>query len=121
MGWSRADGGRHHDARQYRLRTLGESDKAAVDLRAVAAVMLNALDDPDLDVRAAVLAQVPRDRLETAVVTVEPGRSMCSNEDGTVNRRAYTLAVVEALRDALRRHDVFVTPSRRWSDPPANS
>jgi TnpA family transposase len=33
-----------------------------------------------------------------------------------VNRAAYTLCVLEQLQTALRRHDVFVTPSNRWGD-----
>jgi len=39
--------------------------------------------------------------------------------DGKVDRRAYTLAVVEALHRALRRRDVFVIGGRRWGDPQA--
>jgi TnpA family transposase len=34
-----------------------------------------------------------------------------------VNRRAYTVCVVERLHEALRRHEVFVEPSERWGDP----
>jgi TnpA family transposase len=34
-----------------------------------------------------------------------------------VKRPAYTLCVVERLQEALRRHDIFVTPSERWGDP----
>ena len=36
-----------------------------------------------------------------------------------INRKAYTLCVVERLQEALRRHEVFVAPSERWSDPRA--
>lgn len=60
-----------YQARQNRLRTIGEYDKAATDLRTVATVIITALDDPTVDMRAAVLAQVSRDRLETAVDAVE--------------------------------------------------
>jgi len=35
------------------------------------------------------------------------------------DHRAYTLCVVERLRDSLRRRDVFVPASRRWGDPRA--
>lgn len=34
-----------------------------------------------------------------------------------VDRRAYTLCVVQRLQESLRRRDVFVTPSERWGDP----
>jgi TnpA family transposase len=36
-----------------------------------------------------------------------------------IDRTAYTLCVVERLQEALRRHEVFVSPSERWSDPRA--
>ena len=37
-----------------------------------------------------------------------------------IDRKAYTICVVERLQEALRRHEVFVAPSERWSDPRAN-
>jgi hypothetical protein len=37
--------------------------------------------------------------------------------DVSVDRRAYILAVTDALYRALRRRDVFVTAGRRWGDP----
>lgn len=36
-----------------------------------------------------------------------------------VDRRAYTLCVLEQLQDALRRRDVYVAASERWGDPRA--
>src|SRR5450631_339886 len=38
-------------------------------------------------------------------------------EDGKINYRAYTFCVLDQLRDALRRRDVFVSPSWRYADP----
>lgn len=38
---------------------------------------------------------------------------------GQVDRRAYTLCVLERLQDGLRRRDVFVSRSERWNDPRA--
>ncbi|MFI5898312.1 DUF4158 domain-containing protein [Actinoplanes sp. NPDC051513] len=38
---------------------------------------------------------------------------------GTFNRHAYTVAVVERLRESLRRHEVFVPGLRKWGDPTA--
>jgi hypothetical protein len=40
-------------------------------------------------------------------------------ETGGVDRRAYTFCVLEAMRDHLRRRDVFVAASRRFADPRA--
>ena len=37
--------------------------------------------------------------------------------NGHIDRRAYTLCVMERLQDNLRRRDVFVPASERWSDP----
>jgi TnpA family transposase len=42
---------------------------------------------------------------------------LCANHD--VDRRYYTFCTLERLQDALRRRDVFVAPSERWSDPRA--
>jgi TnpA family transposase len=39
--------------------------------------------------------------------------------DGTLDRRAYTFCVLERLRDALRRRDVYAPGSSRWADPRA--
>jgi TnpA family transposase len=37
--------------------------------------------------------------------------------DGSIDRRAYTFCVLDGLRKAIRRRDVFVTPSWRYADP----
>jgi TnpA family transposase len=37
--------------------------------------------------------------------------------DGTVDRRAWTLCLVDLMRGALRRREVFATPSLRFADP----
>jgi hypothetical protein len=37
--------------------------------------------------------------------------------NGTVDLKAYTFCVLERLRQALRRRDVFVMPSIRYADP----
>ncbi len=38
-------------------------------------------------------------------------------QNGVVDRRAWTLCLVDRLRGAIRRRDVFVTPSLRFADP----
>ncbi len=39
--------------------------------------------------------------------------------DGLLHRPAYTFVVLERLREALRRRDVYAPISRRWADPRA--
>lgn len=41
------------------------------------------------------------------------------NPQEQLDRRAYTFCVLEGLRHALRRRDLFVSPSLRWGDPRA--
>ncbi len=40
-------------------------------------------------------------------------------DDGRVDRKAYSLAALESLHEAMRAREVFVEPSERWSDPRA--
>ena len=46
-----------------------------------------------------------------------------TNGNGTPNakieRKTYSLGVVEALQDNLKRRDIYVAPSERWADPRA--
>lgn len=44
-------------------------------------------------------------------------RRMAVDKEGQVNRPAYTLCVLQYLQDGLRRRDIFVPSSDRWSDP----
>ncbi len=46
-------------------------------------------------------------------------RRLVFDKDGQINRRGYTLCVMDRLQDALRRRDVFVKSSDRWGDPRA--
>ena len=50
---------------------------------------------------------------------VIPGswRGWVIGEADTVDRRSYTLCVLEQLQERLRRRDVFASPSERWGDP----
>lgn len=54
----------------------------------------------------------------TAVVT-KAWRRLVFDKDGLVNRKGYTLCVMDRLQDALRRRDVYVEISDRWGDPHA--
>ena len=55
----------------------------------------------------------------TAVITNAWRRLVLNKEDGQVNRKGYTLCVMDRLQDALRRRDVYVEDSDRWGDPRA--
>ena len=44
-------------------------------------------------------------------------RGRVIGKDNRVNRRAYTLCVLEQLQDRLRHRNLFVSPSERWGDP----
>lgn len=68
----------------------------------------------------AVLAQRRIDPLGIDLSVVAPSwRQLVVTEAGEVDRRAWTLALTEALHQALRRRDVFVIGGRRWGDPRA--
>ena len=54
-----------------------------------------------------------------AVVTTAWRRYVYGANDA-VDHRAYTFCVLDQLREALRRRDVFVTPSWRYADPRRN-
>jgi TnpA family transposase len=69
---------------------------------------------PDLDRRRRVTA------IDEAVVTtvVTPAwRRHVYPEEGKLDRHAYTFCVLDQLQQALRRRDVFVNDSTRWTDP----
>jgi TnpA family transposase len=46
-----------------------------------------------------------------------PWHRLVLSNDGDVDRSAYTLCALDRLQDGLRRRDVFVAASDRWSDP----
>jgi TnpA family transposase len=52
-------------------------------------------------------------------VVTKAWRRLVFDKDGQVNRRGYTLRVMDQLQDALRRRDVYVDASDRWGDPRA--
>jgi len=62
------------------------------------------------------------DMLEAPLAVVPPAwRRLVVQTAPTyrVDRKAYTFALLEQLQAALKRHDVFVTPSEKWADPRA--
>jgi hypothetical protein len=61
----------------------------------------------------------PRMHHAPLAVVSRAWRRYVVNREQEVHRPAYTLCVVEREHSALRRHDIFVTPSERWGDPRA--
>jgi TnpA family transposase len=47
-------------------------------------------------------------------------RALVEPEPGRIDRAAYTMCALEALRDGLRRRDVYVARSERYGDPRAS-
>ena len=60
-----------------------------------------------------------QDVAPSAVVTTAWRRYVYGANDA-VDHRAYTFCVLDQLREALRRRDIFVTPSWRCADPRRN-
>ena len=60
----------------------------------------------------------PESPAPPAVIT-KPWQGYVLREDGSVDPRAYTFCVLDGLRKALRRRDVFTSPSWRYADPRA--
>lgn len=52
-------------------------------------------------------------------VITKPWQVYVLRKDGSVDPRAYTFCVLDGLRKALRRRDVFTSPSWRYADPRA--
>lgn len=52
-------------------------------------------------------------------VITKPWQRHVLREDGSVDPRAYTFCVLDGRRKALRRREVFVSPSWRYADPRA--
>ncbi|GGJ58600.1 Tn3 family transposase [Deinococcus roseus] len=59
------------------------------------------------------LREVPTDLLD------RQWKSKLKNEDGTLNRAAYTLGVLEHLWESLSKREIFVETSVRYTDPTA--
>lgn len=77
---------------------------------------------PDLARRRTSVRPLTRADVAEAVVMPAWRRAVFTNPDlpaDAVDRDAYVLCVLEQLHRALRRRDVFATPSLRWADPRA--
>ena len=62
--------------------------------------------------------RIGRDEIPGTLVTPTWERSVFVEPD-QVERRSLTFCVLEQLRSALRRRDVFVSKSTQWGDPRA--
>ncbi len=79
-----------------------------------------------LDFLATLEEAHPPDMVEAPLAAIpKVWRARVVNPDAAdrpdyhVDRRAYTLAVLEQTQAALRRRDLFVAPSEKWADPRA--
>jgi len=61
---------------------------------------------------------VRADEVPLALAT-GPWAARIVGPDGVLNRPAFTFLVLERLREALRRRDIFAPVSQRWTDPRA--
>ena len=52
-------------------------------------------------------------------IVYKPWQRHVLREDGRINERAFTFCALDKLRVAMRRRDVFVSPSWRYADPQA--
>jgi TnpA family transposase len=69
--------------------------------------------------QAAGRRTVTPELLPTGFVS-RPWRALIEPRPGEIDRGAYTMCALEGLRDALRRRDVYVTPSERYADARAS-
>lgn len=104
------------DARYRRIRTflptlLEHIQFGANPAGAPVAAALTWLRDNDS--RSKSLSPAPME------VITKPWQGHVLDQDGGVIPRPYTFCVLDGLRKALRRRDVFVTPSWRYADPRA--
>jgi TnpA family transposase len=69
---------------------------------------------------AKIEGQRRTDMSQSPLEVVPPAwRRQVISQNGSIERRAYTLCVLEQLIDSLRRRDLFVEKSDRWSNPQA--
>ena len=74
----------------------------------------------------AVLAALPdvlegrkADPSQVDLSVLSPAWQRLIGTAGEIDRRAYTVAVMDAVHKVLRRRDIFVVGGRRWGDPRA--
>ena len=72
-----------------------------------------ALDWLDANKKPRSATSAPRE------IISKPWQRYVLREDGEINARAYTFCVLDQLQSALKRRDVFVSPSWRYADPRA--
>lgn len=60
-----------------------------------------------------------KDPGEVDLSVLSPAWQRLVTASDEINRKAYTVAVMDAVHKALRRRDIFVVGGRRWGDPSA--
>ena len=56
------------------------------------------------------------DNAPTSIIS-KSWRRLTYDQGGRISKKGYSLCLLEKLQDGLRRRDVYVTESDRWSDP----
>ncbi len=74
---------------------------------------------PALAALPAVLDGRTTDPGQVDLTNLSPAWQRLIGTEGEIDRRAYTVAVMDAVHKALRRRDIFVVGGRRWGDPRA--
>lgn len=77
---------------------------------------------PELARRRVRARQLRREEISAAVVPPAWQRAVYHSRElpeGAADRDAYVLCILEQLHRALRRRDIFASPSVRWADPRA--
>lgn len=57
--------------------------------------------------------------LDNAPISIisKPWRRLVYDKEGRINKKGYVLCLLEKLQDGLRRRDIYIPQSDRWSDP----
>ena len=77
---------------------------------------------PELARRRVKARQLRHDEISAALVPSAWQRAVYRNRglpEGSADRDAYVLCILEQMHGALRRRDIFAAPSARWADPRA--
>jgi hypothetical protein len=86
--------------------------------------LANDAGEPILEALSALTQTAGRRTLTPDLLPVasvpRPWRALVEPRPGEIDRGAYTMCALEGLRDALRRRDVYVAPSRRYADARAS-
>jgi hypothetical protein len=116
-GRTRTEGVPHQRVQEGRLARVPTGVLDTIDFQATDAgeLILEALEALR---RTPAPGRPARQDLPTEFIP-RPWRRLAEPESGRIDRPAYTMCALEALRDGLRRRDIYVAPSERYGDPRA--